>query len=87
MSRYIVEAKKPLLNQMPKGTKPYENTGRKVRVTLIKSTAGCLKDQQATVKALGLRKIRCSKVLDVNPAIEGMLFKVKHLVKVEEVTE
>ena len=58
-----------------------------LKITLVKSTIGALKDQQATVKALGLRKIRCSKVFDVNPAIEGMLFKVKHLVKVEEVTE
>lgn len=87
MSRYIVKAKEPVKNEMPKGTKPYEITGKKVKVTLVKSTVGCLDDQQATVKALGLRKIRQSKVFETNAAIEGMLFKVRHLVTVEEVTE
>ena len=54
-------------------------------VTLVKSTAGCLKDQQATVRALGLTKIRSTNVLPYNDAIRGMIFKVKHLVAVEEV--
>ncbi|MCM1194488.1 MAG: 50S ribosomal protein L30 [Corallococcus sp.] len=56
-----------------------------MKVTLVKSTAGCLKDQQATVKALGLTKIRSFNVLPDNAAIRGMVFKVKHLVNVEEV--
>ena len=57
----------------------------KVKITLIKSTNGCLKDQKATVKALGLGKIRSEVVHESNPCIDGMIFKVKHLVKVEEV--
>ena len=68
-----------------KGTKPYAAAKKTVKVTLIKSTAGCLKDQQATVRALGLTKIRSTNVLPDNDAIRGMIFKVKHLVAVEEV--
>lgn len=56
----------------------------KLKITLLRSTNGCLKDQQATVKALGLRKIRSSVEQPDNPAIRGMIFKVKHLVAVEE---
>ena len=54
-------------------------------VTLVKSTIGCLKDQQATVKALGLRKVNSTVIKPDNPCIRGMIFKVKHLVKVEEI--
>lgn len=57
----------------------------KVKVTLVKSTNGCLKDQKATVKALGLNKIRSEVIHENNPCIAGMIFKVKHLVKVEEI--
>ena len=54
-------------------------------MTLVKSTIGCLKDQQATVKALGLRKVNSTVIKPDNPCIRGMIFKVKHLVKVEEI--
>ena len=56
-----------------------------LKITLVKSTIGALKDQQATVKALGLRKPNHTVVQPDNPCIRGMIFKVKHLVKVEEV--
>lgn len=55
-----------------------------IKVTLIKSTIGCKKDQIATVKALGLRKIRHTVVKQDNPQIRGMINKVSHLVTVEE---
>ncbi|MBF1752425.1 MAG: 50S ribosomal protein L30, partial [Veillonella sp.] len=42
-------------------------------------------DQRATVKALGLKKTNSQVVKEVTPQIEGMLHKVRHLVKVEEV--
>jgi large subunit ribosomal protein L30 len=58
---------------------------KKIKVTLVKSTIGCLDKQQKTVKALGLHKIRSSKIHSDNPAIRGMIFVVKHLVTVEEV--
>ena len=56
-----------------------------LKITLVKSTIGALKDQQATVKALGLRKTNHTVIQPDNPCIRGMIFKVKHLVKVEEV--
>lgn len=56
-----------------------------IKVTLIRSTIGCLKDQKATVESLGLKKIGQSKVFNDSPSLQGKLFKVKHLVKVENV--
>ena len=56
-----------------------------IKLTLVKSTIGALKDQQATVKALGLHKTNNVVVKPDNECIRGMIFKVKHLVKVEEV--
>ena len=57
----------------------------KIKVTLVKSTIGQVESVKATVAALGLKKIRSSKELEVTPATQGMVAKVKHLVKVENV--
>ena len=57
---------------------------KKLKITLVKSTIGALKDQQATVKALGLKKTNSTVEQPDNACIRGMIFKVKHLVKVEE---
>ena len=57
----------------------------KVRVTLVKSTIGQVASVKATVAGLGLKKIRSSKELDDTPAIQGMIKKVAHLVKVENI--
>ena len=56
-----------------------------IKVTLVKSTIGQVAAIKGTVAALGLKKIRSSKVLDDTPAVQGMIAKVKHLVKVENV--
>ena len=56
-----------------------------LKVTLVKSVIGSKKDQIATVQALGLKKIRDTKEHADNPQIRGMINKVKHLVKVEEI--
>ena len=56
-----------------------------LKVTLTKSTISCKKDQIATVKALGLKKTNSTVTKPDNAAIRGMIFKVKHLVTVEEV--
>jgi large subunit ribosomal protein L30 len=42
-------------------------------------------DQRQTLIGLGLNKINRSRILIDHPAIRGMIFKVKHLIKVEEV--
>ena len=59
----------------------------KLKITLQKSTIACKKDQIATVKALGLKKIRSTVVQPDNACIRGMVFKVKHLVSVEEIQD
>ena len=50
-----------------------------------KSSIGCKQDQIATLKALGLKKIRDVKVHNDNDAVRGMIKKVVHLVEVREV--
>lgn len=60
---------------------------KKVLVTLVKSPIGYSRKQQETVKALGLRKIRSSRVIQLSPQKQGMINKVSHLLQVEEVTE
>ena len=55
-----------------------------IKVTLVKSTVGRLKNQQATVEALGLHKIGQSKEFKDSTTLQGMLTKVAHLVKVEK---
>lgn len=59
----------------------------KLHVTLMKSPIACLQKQIDTVKALGLHKIGQTVVKEDNAAIRGQLFRVKHMVKVEEVKE
>jgi large subunit ribosomal protein L30 len=58
--------------------------GKKVKVTLIKSTIGFNRNQATVVRGLGLRRIGHSvEVLD-HPAMRGMIRKVRHLVKVDD---
>ena len=57
----------------------------KVKVTLVKSIIGASKRQKRTVQALGLRKINSSAEHNATPQIMGMIRKVNHLVKVEEI--
>jgi len=57
---------------------------KKLKITLVKSTIGALEDQKATVKALGLKKTNSTVEQPDNACTRGMLFKVRHLVKVEE---
>ena len=56
-----------------------------LKITLQKSLIGRKQDQIATAKALGLTKIRSSVIKQDNAAMHGMIFKIKHLVSVEEV--
>jgi large subunit ribosomal protein L30 len=56
----------------------------KLRIKWVKSSIGYPKDQKATIRALGLRKLQQTVVHDDQPSIRGMIRKVTHLVKVEE---
>ena len=59
----------------------------RLKVTLKKGLVGRPEDQRGTVRALGLKRIGQTVVKDDRPEIRGMIFKVKHLVEVEEVAE
>ena len=59
-------------------------TGGTLKITQVRSTINCPKDQKATVKALGLKRIRHTVEQADNPVIRGMIAKVRHLVEVSE---
>ena len=59
--------------------------GKTLRITLVRSTIGRPPRQRATVRALGLKRIRHTVEQPDRPEIRGMIRKVPHLVSVEEV--
>jgi large subunit ribosomal protein L30 len=59
-----------------------ENTGKTVKVTLVKGLAGTKADHRATVVGLGLRRLNSSRVLQDTPEVRGMINKVAYLVRV-----
>jgi len=61
-----------------------ETTGKSIRVNLVRSAIGYTKDQKATVKALGLRRMHQTVEHKDTPALRGMLNKIIHLIKIEE---
>jgi len=58
---------------------------KKIKVTLVKSPIDRPERQKQTLKALGLNKTNSSKEVEATPQILGMVRKVTHLVKVEEI--
>ncbi len=56
-----------------------------LKVTQMKSVIGSIENHKRTVRALGLKRIRDQKVHADTPQIRGMIHKVRHLVRVEEV--
>jgi large subunit ribosomal protein L30 len=59
----------------------------KLKVTQIRSSIDRPKDQKATIRRPGLHRMHDSVVKDDRPEIRGMIAKVMHLVRVEEVPE
>ena len=55
-----------------------------VKITQIRSIIDRSKRQKGTIAALGLKRINHSVVKEVNPQILGMIKKVDHLIKVEQ---
>ena len=55
-----------------------------LRITWIKSGVGYARDQRRTLRALGLRRLHQTVEREDSPSTRGMVFKVKHLVEVEE---
>jgi large subunit ribosomal protein L30 len=60
--------------------------GKKVRVTQVASVLGRKPGQKETMTGLGLNKIRATRELEDTPSVRGMIRKVAHLVKVEELS-
>ena len=60
------------------------DSGKKIRVTLVKSVHGRLASHRACVRGLGLRRMHHSTVVEDTPCTRGMIDKVAYLLKVEE---
>ena len=58
---------------------------KKLKITKVKSVIDRPERQKGTMEALGLRKVNASVELEATPQILGMVRKVTHLVKVEEI--
>ena len=56
-----------------------------LRITQIKSKSGATKRQIANLESLGIRKMHQTVEVEVTPVTKGMVEKVLHLVKVEEI--
>ncbi|MEE9210785.1 MAG: 50S ribosomal protein L30 [Kiloniellales bacterium] len=61
------------------------STSKRLRVTQIGSPIGRRRDQRQTLIGLGLNKMHRTRELEDTPAIRGMVDKVSHLVRVEDV--
>jgi len=65
---------------MPKG----RSEEKTIRVTLVRSPIGYTKDQRATARALGLRRLHQTMEHKDTPTVRGMIQKIIHLVQVEK---
>jgi large subunit ribosomal protein L30 len=61
-----------------------QSSGKRIKVTLVKSTIGFNRTQAETVTGLGLRRINHTVELADTPETRGMVHKVRHLVTVQE---
>ena len=57
---------------------------KKIKITLVNSPIDRPERQKLTIQALGLNKMNSSKEVEATPQILGMIRKVTHLIKVEE---
>lgn len=60
------------------------NPNKTLRVTWVRSSIGYPKDQKATIKAIGFNRLNQTLELPDSPQLRGQIFKVKHMLKVEE---
>ena len=56
-----------------------------IKVTYVNSVIGYDKKQALVLESLGLKKLNSPNILPDNEAVRGMIFKVKHLVSVENI--
>ncbi len=67
-----------------KKTESKAEDAKTLRITWVKSAIGYPKNQKATIAALGLRRLNQTVEQPDNPAIRGQIFRVQHLLRVEE---
>ena len=60
---------------------------KKLKITLIKSTIGAVPKHVATVKSMGFKKLNSVVELPDNSATRGQIQQIRHLIKVEEISE
>jgi len=58
---------------------------KKIRITLVKSPIDRPERQKLTLQAMGLNKMNASREVEATPQILGMVRKMNHLIKVEEI--
>ena len=63
-----------------------KKTGKTVTVRQIRSAARKPEIQAATLRGLGLKKMHAVRTLEDTPSVRGMIRKVAHLIKVEELS-
>ncbi|MCL4561801.1 MAG: 50S ribosomal protein L30 [Chloroflexi bacterium] len=65
---------------------PEKRTAKKktLRITLVKSAIGYSKEHKATIRALGFHRLHQTVEHIDSPTLRGMLYKVNHLVEIEE---
>ena len=61
-----------------------KETGKKLKITMVKSTICAVPKHRATVKSMGFHKLNSSVVLPDNEATRGQIAQIRHMVKVEE---
>ncbi len=59
----------------------------KLRITYVRSAIGYNVRQKRTIRALGLTRLGATVEREDTPAVRGMINKVRHLVRVEEVND
>ena len=65
-------------------TQKTSKEAKTLKITLIRSTIGCSKQQKAIIQALGLSKINQTKVQPDNASVRGSIEKVGHMLRVEQ---
>ncbi|MBL8161126.1 MAG: 50S ribosomal protein L30 [Anaerolineae bacterium] len=62
-------------------------TKKMLKITLVRSSIGFDQTQKDTVRSLGLRKLHKTVTVADTPQVRGMVYKVRHLVQVEELEQ
>ena len=83
-TRATKKTSKPAKDSSAAKKQPQNDSKGKVKVTQMVGSIARRWDQEATLKGLGLNKRHRSRVLMDTPEIRGMIYKVRHLVKVEQ---